>query len=77
MVPSRSKNFNLAALFGSAKNIFVTEDSAMMISESIIAASQFTYFLLAFNLPCDGTYSKIFRSKFNYKKPIEDFLIKE
>ena len=28
-------NFNLAALLGSATKIFVTEDSAMMISESI------------------------------------------
>ena len=32
---SGDKNFNLAALFGSAIKIFVTEDSAMMISESI------------------------------------------
>jgi mitochondrial fission protein ELM1 len=32
----------LAALFGSAKNIFVTEDSAMMISESISSGKPVT-----------------------------------
>ena len=37
-----AKNFNLAALFGSAKNIFVTEDSAMMISESISSGKPVT-----------------------------------
>ncbi|MDB9996315.1 mitochondrial fission ELM1 family protein [Gammaproteobacteria bacterium] len=36
------KNFNLAALLGSAKNIFVTEDSAMMISESISSGKPVT-----------------------------------
>ena len=36
------KNYNLAALFGSAKNIFVTEDSAMMISESISSGKPVT-----------------------------------
>jgi uncharacterized protein len=36
------KNFNLAALFGSAINIFVTEDSAMMISESISSGKPVT-----------------------------------
>jgi uncharacterized protein len=36
------KNFNLAALLGSATNIFVTEDSAMMISESICSGKPVT-----------------------------------
>jgi len=36
------KNFNLAALLGSATNIFVTEDSAMMISESISSGKPVT-----------------------------------
>ena len=36
------KNFNLAGLLGSAKNIFVTEDSAMMISESISSGKPVT-----------------------------------
>ena len=36
------KNFNLAALLGSAKNIVVTEDSAMMISESISSGKPVT-----------------------------------
>ena len=37
-----NKNFNLAALLGSAINIFVTEDSAMMISESISSGKPVT-----------------------------------
>ena len=36
------KNFNLASLLGSATNIFVTEDSAMMISESISSGKPVT-----------------------------------
>jgi mitochondrial fission protein ELM1 len=36
------KNFNLGALLGSATNIFVTEDSAMMISESISSGKPVT-----------------------------------
>jgi mitochondrial fission protein ELM1 len=36
------RNFNLAALLGSAINIFVTEDSAMMISESISSGKPVT-----------------------------------
>ena len=36
------KNFNLSALLGSAVNIFVTEDSAMMISESISSGKPVT-----------------------------------
>ena len=36
------KDFNLAALLGSATNIFVTEDSAMMISESISSGKPVT-----------------------------------
>ena len=36
------KNFNLAALLGSAVNIFVTEDSAMMISESVSSGKPVT-----------------------------------
>ena len=36
------KNFNLAALLGSATNIFVTEDSTMMISESISSGKPVT-----------------------------------
>jgi len=36
------KNFKLDALLGSAKNIFVTEDSAMMISESISSGKPVT-----------------------------------
>ena len=36
------KNFNLAALLGSATNVFVTEDSAMMISESISSGKPVT-----------------------------------
>ena len=36
------KNFNLSALLGSATNIFVTEDSAMMISESISSGKPVT-----------------------------------
>ena len=36
------KNFNLATLLGSATNVFVTEDSAMMISESISSGKPVT-----------------------------------
>lgn len=36
------KNVNLASLLGSATNIFVTEDSAMMISESISSGKPVT-----------------------------------
>jgi len=39
---SGDKNFKLDALLGSAKNIFVTEDSAMMISESISSGQPVT-----------------------------------
>lgn len=36
------KDFNLSALFGSANNIFVTEDSSMMISEAISSGKPVT-----------------------------------
>jgi len=39
---SGDKDFKLDALLGSAKNIFVTEDSAMMISESISSGQPVT-----------------------------------
>ena len=39
---SGDKNFDLSALFGYAQGIFVTEDSAMMISESISSGQPVT-----------------------------------
>ena len=58
-----AKNFNLSALFGSAKNIFVTEDSAMMISESISSGKPVTTLF-----PAD------IKSPIRYKAQIQKYL---
>ena len=58
-----AKNFNLAALFGSAKNIFVTEDSAMMISESISSGKSVT-----------TLFPSIIKSPMRYKAHIQKYL---
>jgi len=54
------KNFNLAALLGSAKKIFVTEDSTMMISESISSGR-----------PVSTIYPSNINSPIRYKKHIQ------
>ena len=56
------KNFNLAALFGSAINIFVTEDSAMMISESISSGK-----------PVTTLYPSNIQSPLRYEKHISKY----
>tara|TARA_Y100000748_G_scaffold129809_1_gene108756 strand:- start:5792 stop:6799 length:1008 start_codon:yes stop_codon:yes gene_type:complete len=58
-----AKNFNLAALFGSAKNIFVTEDSAMMISESISSGK-----------PVTTLFPSEIKSPMRYKAHIQKYL---
>ena len=58
-----AKNFNLAALFGSAKNIFVTEDSAMMISESISSGK-----------PVTTLFPSGIKSPMRYKAHIQKYL---
>jgi mitochondrial fission protein ELM1 len=56
------KNFNLAALLGSAINIFVTEDSAMMISESISSGK-----------PVTTLYPSNIKSPLRYEKHISKY----
>ena len=56
-------NFNLSALFGSAKNIFVTEDSAMMISESISSGK-----------PVTTLFPRGIQSPLRYKAHIQKYL---
>ena len=56
-------NFNLAALFGSAQCIFVTEDSAMMISESISSGR-----------PVTTLYPSNIKSPLRYKKHIQKYV---
>ena len=56
------KNFNLDALFGSAKKIFVTEDSAMMISESISSGK-----------PVSTLYPSKIKSPARYRKHIQKY----
>jgi uncharacterized protein len=56
------KNFNLAALLGSAVNIFVTEDSAMMISESISSGK-----------PVTTLYPSNIKSPFRYENHISKY----
>ena len=58
-----AKNFNLSALFGSAKNIFVTEDSAMMISESISSGK-----------PVTTLFPSRIQSPLRYKAHIQKYL---
>ena len=57
------KNFNLAALLGSAKNVFVTEDSAMMISESISSGK-----------PVTTLFPSGIKSPMRYKAHIQKYL---
>ena len=56
-------NFNLASLFGSADCIFVTEDSAMMISESISSGR-----------PVTTLYPSHIKSPLRYKKHIQKYV---
>lgn len=75
-----AKNFNLAALFGSAKNIFVTEDSAMMISESISSGKPVTtLFPIGIQSPLryKAHIQKYLDLNLITREPIEDFLIKD
>ena len=75
-----AKNFNLAALFGSAKNIFVTEDSAMMISESISSGKPVTtLFPISIQSPLryKAHIQKYLDLNLITREPIEDFLIKD
>ena len=57
------KDFNLAALLGSAKNVFVTEDSAMMISESISSGR-----------PVTTLFPSGIKSPMRYKAHIQKYL---
>ncbi|MBD62890.1 MAG: hypothetical protein CMD68_02285 [Gammaproteobacteria bacterium] len=75
-----AKNFNLAALFGAAKNIFVTEDSAMMISESISSGKPVTtLYPKSINSPprYEAQIQKYLDLNFISRKPIEEFSFKE
>jgi mitochondrial fission protein ELM1 len=58
-----SINFNLAPLLGSAHSIFVTEDSAMMISESISSGR-----------PVTTLYPSQIKSPLRYQKHIQKYL---
>ncbi len=58
-----ASNFNLAALFGAAKNIFVTEDSAMMISESISSGK-----------PVTTLFPRGIKSPIRYKAHIQKYI---
>ena len=73
------KNFNLAALLGSATNIFVTEDSAMMISESISSGKPVTT-LYPSNIQSPARYdnhiSKYADLELIERSPIYDFKIR-
>ena len=60
---SGDKDFQLDALLGSAKNIFVTEDSAMMISESISSGK-----------PVTTLYPSTINAPFRYGKHIKKYL---
>ena len=74
------KDFNLDALLGSAKNIFVTEDSAMMISESISSGQPVTT-LYPSNIQSPLRYQKHIQKYldlgFMTRESIENFSIKE
>ncbi len=59
---SGDKDFNLEALLGSAKKIFVTEDSAMMISESISSGK-----------PVSTLYPSSINSPTRYRKHIQKY----
>ena len=75
-----AKNFNLAALFGSAKNIFVTEDSAMMISESISSGKPVTTLFpsgIQSPLRYKAHIQKYLDLNLITREPIKNFLIKE
>jgi len=73
------KNFNLAALLGSAINIFVTEDSAMMISESISSGKPVTT-LYPSNIKSPNRYknhiAKYIDLELIYRAPIYDFQLR-
>ncbi len=75
-----AKDFNLAPLFGSAKNIFVTEDSAMMISESISSGKPVTT-LFPINIKSPMRYKAHIHKYLDLglitRESIEDFSIKE
>ena len=60
---SGDKDFKLDALLGSAKNVFVTEDSAMMISESISSGQ-----------PVTTLYPSSINSPARYKQHIKKYL---
>jgi mitochondrial fission protein ELM1 len=74
------KNFNLDALLGSAKNVFVTEDSAMMISESISSGKPVTT-LYPSNIKAPKRYQqhiqKYLDLEFISRQPIKKFSLKE
>ena len=75
-----ARNFNLAALFGAAKNIFVTEDSAMMISESISSGKPVTtLFPSGIKSPMrhKAHIQKYIDLNLITREPIEKFSIKE
>tara|TARA_B100001093_G_scaffold495498_1_gene540057 strand:+ start:145 stop:1143 length:999 start_codon:yes stop_codon:yes gene_type:complete len=75
-----AKNLNLGALFGSAKNIFVTEDSAMMISESISSGKPVTTLFPAdikSPIRYKAQIQKYLDLGFITRESIEDFPIKE
>ena len=75
-----AKNLNLAALFGSAENIFVTEDSTMMISESISSGKPVTT-LFPRNIKSPRRYKaqiqKYLELNLITRESIENFSIKE
>ncbi|MDB4112414.1 mitochondrial fission ELM1 family protein [bacterium] len=74
------KDFNLDALLGSAKNIFVTEDSAMMISESISSGKPVST-LYPSNIKAPIRHQdhikKYLDLEFISRQPIVEFSIKE
>lgn len=73
-------NFNLAALLGAAKNIFVTEDSAMMISESISSGKPVTtLYPKSINSPprYEAHIQKYLDLNFIFRESIEEFSLKE
>tara|TARA_B100000287_G_scaffold429641_1_gene483363 strand:- start:824 stop:1822 length:999 start_codon:yes stop_codon:yes gene_type:complete len=75
-----ARDFNLAALFGAAKNIFVTEDSAMMISESVSSGKPVTtLFPRGIKSPIryKAHIQKYIDLNFITREPIENFSIKE
>jgi len=77
---SGDTDFNLDALLGSAKNIFVTEDSAMMISESISSGKPVTT-LYPSNIKAPIRYQQHIKKyldlEFISRQPIGKFSLKE